>query len=78
MTSLVGDEQASFVPRRQILDNIDVVQQITHSMRAQKRKTNTVAIKVDLEKAYDQLWWDFIKETLVMAGLSGLLIDLIM
>lgn len=37
-----------------------------------------MAIKVDLEKAYDQLSWHFIYETLKETGIPGDLIHLIM
>lgn len=37
-----------------------------------------MAIKVDLEKAYDRLRWDFINENLVLVGLSANFIRIIM
>lgn len=37
-----------------------------------------MGIKVDLEKAYDCLYWDFIRKTLCLAGLPEQLILLIM
>jgi hypothetical protein len=37
-----------------------------------------MAIKVDLEKAYDKLRWDFIRDTLMDAGLPSQFVDLVM
>lgn len=47
-------------------------------MRNQKGNSTYIVIKVDLEKAYDCLSWDFILETLYIMGLPDQLIHLIM
>lgn len=78
VSKLIGEEQASFVPGRQITNNIVIVQEIVHSMHSQKGKNCSMAIKVDLEKAYDRLYQDFIHETLLLASLPESLINLIM
>ncbi|KAH9671615.1 putative ribonuclease H protein [Citrus sinensis] len=68
----------SFVLGRHIIENVIVAQEIIHSMRNKGGKTNQMAIKVDLEKAYDRLSWDFIHETLREIGLPMDLIRIIM
>lgn len=55
MRKLVGQEQSSFVPGRQIMDNIIVYQEVMHSMRKKNGNKKTMALKIDLEKAYDRL-----------------------
>jgi len=35
-----------------------------HSLRGNKGKRGRMAIKIDLEKAYDRLQWSFIRNTL--------------
>lgn len=78
MQKLVSMNQSSFVPGRQIVDNIIIAQEIIHSMRNLKRKKGVMAIKVDLEKAYDRLRWDFIRDTLTLTGIPRSTVDLIM
>ena len=46
-------------------------------MRRKKGRKGFMAIKVDLEKAYDRLSWAFIQETLQELNLSTMLINLI-
>ena len=69
MPELIGPNQTSFVPGRHITENVVIVQEVIHSMRRKKWRIGQMAIKVDLEKAYDQLSWDFIYETLREIGL---------
>lgn len=65
MSSLVNPCQSSFIPNKQSRDNIIIAQEIFHSMRTKKGiKKRWMAIKIDLEKAYDCLHWGFIKETM--------------
>ncbi|KAK4263930.1 hypothetical protein QN277_029280 [Acacia crassicarpa] len=47
-------------------------------MRSKKGLTGWMAVKVDLEKAYDRLRWDFIEETLYDAGLPSKFIKAVM
>lgn len=77
MNGLVAQEQCSFISSRTSCDNIIIAQEVIHSMRLSKQKKGFVAIKVDMEKAYDCLDWSFIQDTLVQIGL-GQLLNLIM
>ncbi|XP_028761945.1 uncharacterized protein LOC114720467 [Neltuma alba] len=60
MPLLVAPNQCSFVPGRQIQDNIILVQEIVHSMSRMKRRKGFMALKIDLEKAYDRVHWNFV------------------
>lgn len=51
LSKLVAPTQSSFVPGRQISNNIIIVQEILHTMRRKKGRKGFMAIKLDLEKA---------------------------
>lgn len=70
MVKLIGPAQASFLPGRLSTDNIIVVQEAVHSMRRKKGQKGWMLLKLDLEKAYDRIRWDFLEDTLIAAGLS--------
>ncbi|KAH9788525.1 reverse transcriptase domain-containing protein [Citrus sinensis] len=74
----IRNHAMGFVPGRHIIDNIVVAQEVVHSMRRKTGKRGLMAIKVDLEKAYDRLNWSFIFETLQLAGFPIQLSRLIM
>lgn len=77
MPKVVLPNQVSFIPRRYITDNIIIAQEIAHSMKNKKGKKSWMALKIDLEKAYDRIRWNFIEDTLLDIGLSGNLIGVI-
>nr|KYP72147.1 LINE-1 reverse transcriptase isogeny [Cajanus cajan] len=77
MVDLVGPNQCNFVPNRHTSDNIIITQEVIHSMSYKTGKKGWMAIKIDLEKAYDRLNWTFIKETLTMIGIPLNLVELI-
>ena len=78
MAEVTNPCQAGFVPGRRTSDNIILVQEVIHTLKYRRGRTRYVAIKLDLEKAYDQLEWGFIKETLDFFQLPPNLITLIM
>ena len=78
MAEIINPCQAGFVPGRRTSDNIILVQEVIRTLRYRRSRTGYVAIKLDLEKAYDRLEWSFIQETLVFFQLPPNLIVLIM
>lgn len=69
MNKLIGPAQSSFIPGRLSADNIVVVQEAVHSMRKKQGQKGWMLLKLDLEKAYDRVRWDFLEDTLRVAGL---------
>ena len=78
MPKLIGPAQASFIPGRLSQDNIVIVQEAVHSMRRKKGRRGWMLLKLDLEKAYDRIRWDFLEDTLNAAHLPQIWIKWIM
>ncbi|XP_031125131.1 uncharacterized protein LOC116027569 [Ipomoea triloba] len=78
LPTLVGPFQSSFVPGRQISDNVIIFQEVMHSMRTKRGQCGHMAIKLDFEKTYDRLSWSFIESTLQEADFDQNWITLIM
>lgn len=55
LPNIVSNTQASFIPGRQITDNIVIMQEVLHTMRYKQGAKGYMAIKIDFEKAYDRL-----------------------
>ena len=60
LDKLISPLQTAFVQGRKGIDNIIIAQEIIHSLGKKKGKTGHMALKIDLEKAYDKFEWGFI------------------
>ncbi|KAL8159786.1 hypothetical protein V2J09_001323 [Rumex salicifolius] len=69
MEYVVSPMQSSFIPGRFIMDNVLLAQELVHSMKRKTGRKGWFLLKLDLEKAYDRLRWDFIEDTLRDVGL---------
>ncbi|XP_061368484.1 uncharacterized protein LOC133311446 [Gastrolobium bilobum] len=76
--NLISPNQVSFIPRRNIQDNIIIVQELIHSIHRMTGKKCFFSIKIDLEKAYDKLNWGFIRSFLEEVQLPSDLIAVVM
>jgi hypothetical protein len=70
--------KSNFLPGRGTSDNSIVLQEIVHFMRRTKKKKGYVAFKLDLEKAFDNVNWDFLNYCLHDFGFPDSTIKLIM
>lgn len=66
----ISNAQSSFLPGRSTTDNIIVLQEIIHSFSHLHDKKGYMILKLDLEKAYDRLEWNFLSDTLRLLKLS--------
>jgi hypothetical protein len=71
LPKLISPWQAGFVPSRLIQDNSIIAHELFHSMKKKKGKGGYIALKVDMEKAFDKMEWSFIDEVLKCFGFSN-------
>ncbi|GKB88880.1 hypothetical protein Tco_0961152, partial [Tanacetum coccineum] len=64
---LVSPNQSAFVLGRSIVDNILLTQELMHNYHLDRRLPRC-AFKVDIQKAYDTIDWDFLKRVLIGFG----------
>lgn len=66
MHKLIDNSQSAFLKGRYILDNVVICQEIIHY--SQHAKQSGVIIKIDFEKAYDKINWEYLIEVLQHRG----------
>ena len=55
MDKLISPVQAAFILGRKGIDNTIIVQEVIHSITKKRGEVGYMALKIDLEKAYDKL-----------------------
>ena len=78
LDKLISPLQIAFVPGRKGIDNAIIVQEIIHTLSKKRGKMGYMALKIDLEKAYDNLEWSFIRDMLIRFNFPLDIIDIIM
>lgn len=64
LVDLISPVQSAFVPGRRGMDNVLIAQELLYSLDLKKGKMGYMEVKLDLEKAYDTLEWNFIHKVL--------------
>ncbi|GKC29501.1 hypothetical protein Tco_1036795 [Tanacetum coccineum] len=77
LSELVSLNQSAFVPERRILDNILLTQELMHNYYLDRGPARC-AFKVDIQKAYNTVDWNFLHETLIGFGFHPRMIGWIM
>lgn len=69
LKTLISPNQSSFVPDRMIQDSIIVAHEAFHFLCRKKRgKEGFMALKLDFNKAYDRVEWDFLEALMRKMG----------
>ncbi|XP_021751223.1 uncharacterized protein LOC110716880 [Chenopodium quinoa] len=69
LQQLISPQQSAFVPGRQITDNALIAFEVFHAMkRKREERHGTIALKLDMMKAYDRVEWGFIEQTMIKLG----------
>ncbi|XP_026417308.1 uncharacterized protein LOC113312787 [Papaver somniferum] len=65
---IISPFQSAFVPGRAIQDNIIIAHEMVHTMKHKEGNSDSMALKLDLSKAFDRLEWSFILGMLKKLG----------
>jgi hypothetical protein len=66
---VISQNQMAFIKGRFILDGALSLQEIIHEMKS--KKLGGILLKLDFEKAYDMVNWEFLTEVLRAKGFDG-------
>lgn len=79
LPDLVSPFQNAFVGDRQIQDNVLIAHEVFHHLKLKNStKHFEMGIKLDMNKAYDRIEWDFLKAVLLKFGFNTSWVALIM
>lgn len=62
MDKIISPYQTAFILGRNILEGVVILQEVMHEVRS--TKSSGVFLKLDFEKAYHKVNWDFLEEVL--------------
>lgn len=72
LEKIISPTQATFVPNRLISDNVIIgFECIHHLNNRRKGKTGYIAMKLDMNKAYDRVEWSYIRRLMEKMGFAG-------
>jgi hypothetical protein len=67
--------QSAFLKGRSIHDNTILAHEIFHSMKHKQGRGGLMAVKLDMEKAFDSMEWGFLLEIMKLLGFSSIWIN---
>jgi hypothetical protein len=61
-TKLINPSQTTFILGRNIMEGVVMLHETIHEIH--RKKMSGVILKLDFEKAYDKINWNFLQQTL--------------
>ncbi|PKU70516.1 Putative ribonuclease H protein [Dendrobium catenatum] len=68
ISKLITEEQMAFMPGRSISEHCLLAQEIFHKFKISKNKKGLMALKLDMEQAYDSMGWPALDQILKWYG----------
>lgn len=68
LAHLISPMQAAFVLGRVIQENSSLAHEVFHTMNRRQRGVGLLAVKANMERAYDKMEWDFLLAVLRCIG----------
>jgi hypothetical protein len=72
----IDRSQSAFIKGRCLHEGAHALHEIVHELRVKKQKG--LLLKLDFEKAYDRVNWDFLREVLTFKGFSPMIVHRLM
>ena len=73
---IIGKNQTGFIKGRNILEGVVVLHEVLHELH--KSKARSLVLKIDFEKAYDRVRWDFLEKFMAGKGFPPKWIEWVM
>lgn len=79
LKGIISPNQSAFVPDRMIQDSILIAHEAFHFLKRKKKgNEGFMAIKLDFNKAYDRVEWDFLRALMLKMGFANKWVQWIM
>ena len=65
---IIKPTQTTFMTGRYIMEGVVILHETIHELK--RKKQNRIILKLDFEKAYDNVNWEFLQQGLRMKGFS--------
>jgi exonuclease III len=73
---IIDRSQTAFIRGRCLHEGVLALHEIAHELRT--KKLGGLLLKLDFEKTYDRVNWDFLREVLLRKGFSGMMVHRLM